>query len=144
MTTPIKNILSSLFDNQDKWQLHLLSQWDTILGHLKTKVQLVKILDDTLILGVMDPCWMQELYLLSNLLIKTINQNLDQPRIKYLRFKTIGIKKNKQKKRTSYVDKLAIKEVQLSSKEERALKQISDPSLENALRQYLVRCYQEK
>ncbi|BDC34924.1 hypothetical protein Noda2021_08820 [Candidatus Dependentiae bacterium Noda2021] len=79
MTTPIKNILNTLFDNNNTWQLRLLANWDDIIGHMQTKVQLLKILDDTLILGVVDACWMQELFLLSNLLIKTINQNLDQP-----------------------------------------------------------------
>lgn len=143
MTTPIKNILDTLFDNQDKWQLQLLANWDKILGHLKTKVQLVKILDDTLVLGVSDPCWMQELFLLSSLLIKTINQNLDQPRIKYLRFKTIGIKKHKKKERISQVQEIP-KEVLLSTKEERALTQIGDQALKEVLKQYLIRCYQEK
>lgn len=143
MTTPIKNILNTLFDNNNTWQLRLLANWDDIIGHMQTKVQLLKILDDTLILGVVDACWMQELFLLSNLLIKTINQNLDQPRIKYLRFKTVGIKKVK-KRDNAPARNVPLKEVSLSTKEERALQKIEDPILENALKQYLIRCYQEK
>jgi flagellar biogenesis protein FliO len=143
MTTPIKNILDHLLENQNNWQLQLLANWDKTMGHLQTKVQLVKILDDTLLLGVTDPCWMQELFLLSSLLIKTINQSLDQPRIKYLRFKTIGVKKQKSKQR-SFTRTESPKELLLSSKEERALKQIDDPALETALKNYLQRCHQEK
>lgn len=104
MTKEIKNVLSLILANHANWKIHLLNNWSTILGPLSSKVYLEKIQEDTLILGVQDSCWLQELYLLSGMLIKTINQTLDQPRIKHLRFKTIGIKKknNETKPRTKY------------------------------------------
>ena len=143
MTVAIKDILPSILGEQRSWQLNLIANWSLIVGNLKAKVQLVKILDDTLIIGVVDACWLQELYLLSPVLLKAINQNLDQPRIKHLRFKTIGIKKPTQK--TASVSKTITEQpYELSIHEKKALTEIKDPQLRKALQEYLIRCYREK
>ena len=102
-----------------------------------------KIHEDTLILGVQDSCWLQELYLLSNMLLKSINQTLDQPRIKHLRFKTIGIKKEKQRRVNVKKERCFIPVV-LNSCETKALQEVKDPELKKALENFLIRCYQEK
>lgn len=143
MTKEIKNVLSLILANHANWKIHLLNNWSTILGPLSSKVYIEKIQEDTLILGVQDSCWLQELYLLSGMLIKTINQTLDQPRIKHLRFKTIGIKKEKQRNKTT--NKARCNEpVSLSAHEYQALQNINDSELQQALKNFLVRCYQEK
>lgn len=143
MSTPIKKILQQLITAPDNWQLKLLSNWETIIGSIKTKVNLLKITDDTLILGVMDSCWMQELHLLSPLLIKKINENLDRPRIKHLRFKSIGL--TKEKKAPNIMEKKIIKPpMRLSSSEQQRLAEIKDPQLRQLLQDYLIRCYQER
>ena len=142
MSTPIKKILQQLIGAPDNWQLKLLANWEVIVGSIKTKVNLLKIADDTLILGVMDSCWMQELHLLSPLLIKKINENLDRPRIKHLRFKSIGLKK--EKKEPFVMEKKIIKPVRLSSNEQQRLAEIKDPQLRQLLQDYLIRCYQER
>lgn len=141
MPKKIKDLLPLLLKT-DNWKLTLLNQWHLIFGPLSTKVHLEKIQEDTLVLGVQDSCWLQELYLLSPLLLKTINETLDQPRIKQLRFKTIGTKKQTSVK--SLQKAFTKKEVILSQKERDALKQIADPQLEHALRNFLIRCYQER
>lgn len=141
MPKNIKDLLPTLLKT-DNWKLTLLSQWSAIFGPLANKVHLEKIHDDTLILGVVDSCWLQELYLLSPLLLTTINETLDQNRIKQLRFKTIGIKKQKQSVAPKKI--VAKKEVTLTQGEREALKNIKDPQLENALKNFLVRCYQER
>lgn len=143
MTIAIKDILPSLLGEQRSWQLNLIANWSTIVGNLKTKVQLVKILDDTIIIGVVDACWLQELYLLSPVLLKAINQNLDQPRIKHLRFKTIGIKKQIQKAANA-ATVVSEQPHELSVHEKKALAAIKDPQLRTALQEYLRRCYREK
>lgn len=141
MTKKIKEVLPSLLKT-DNWKLTLLSEWHTIFGPLSTKVHLEKIHEDILVLGVQDSCWLQELYLLSPLLLKTINETLDQPRIKQLRFKTIGIKKQKQSVNQK---KMNIKrDVTLSATELKALQKVQDPQLEQALKNFLIRCYQER
>jgi len=143
MTKSIKDLLPTILQNDDNWKFTLLNSWQEIFGTLSSKVHLEKIQEDTLILGVLDSCWLQELYLLSPILLKTINKTLDQPRIKHLRFKTIGIKKNKQqeqlkKKQGQQVEK------ELSAVEQKALKQLKDQQLSQALKNYLLRCHREK
>jgi hypothetical protein len=143
MSKEIKNLLPLILTQQNNWKFDLLNNWHTIFGPLSSKVYLEKIQEDTLILGVQDSCWLQELYLLSAMLLKTINQTLDQPRIKHLRFKTIGIKK--EKKQNNHIKKeRCVLPVTFSAYEDQALKEIKDPELQRALKDFLVRCYQEK
>ncbi len=143
MVTPVKSILDTLLSHNNNWQLQLLQNWPSIVGSIRTKVQLLKIQEDTLVLGVLDSCWMQELYLLSPLLIKTINQKLDQPRIKNLRFKTVGIADKKEKKEAPS-KRVVSKIVQLSPREQETLKEVKDEQLRQALKDYLIRCHREK
>src|SRR5437762_7574752 len=98
MAVYLKDVLHAVINPEKNWKTDLLYKWNEIVGPLHNKVRIEKIHDDTLILGVFHSCWMQELYLLSPLLIKTINEKLDQPYIKQLRFKHIGIKRTQQKK----------------------------------------------
>jgi len=87
MAKPIKNILDSFLKTNNSWKAQLLQDWPKIIGKLQDKVSIEKVQDSTLVLSVADACWLQELYLLSPVLLKTINQKLDRPRIKRLRFK---------------------------------------------------------
>jgi hypothetical protein len=142
MAKQIKNLLATIFDHKDNWKLQLLQHWPTILGNLNTRVHLEKINDDHLVLGVADSCWLQELYMLSPLLIQTINKKLDVPRIKSLRFKKIGIQKEKEIK-AQPAKRLSCKTVPLSVKEQQALHRIEDPELRTAIAAFLRRCQQE-
>lgn len=143
MVTSVKIILDSLLSQKNNWQVKLLHNWPTIVGSIRTNVQLLKIQEDTLIIGVLDSCWLQELYLLSPLLIKTINEKLDRPRIKNLRFKSVGITDKKEKKRAPS-KKIISKIVQLSPREQETLNQIKDEQLRQVLKDYLIRCHREK
>lgn len=143
MAKEIRDLVPLILRSQDNWKLKLLSSWQTIFGALSDKVSLEKMTDDTLVLGVQDSCWLQELYLLSAMLLKTINQQLDQPRIKNLRFKTVGTKKGSTApKQTKMV--WAKRVVVLNAKENGALTHIKDEQLALALKGFLIRCYQEK
>src|SRR6266404_8990222 len=122
----LKEILQSIINPEKNWKTDLLYRWNEIVGPLHNKVRIEKIYDDTLILGVFHSCWMQELYLLSPLLIKTINKKLDQPYIKEIRFKHIGVKKTKQHQKTAPITKKK-KEVVLTKEDECALAHVDDP-----------------
>lgn len=139
MAKNIKDLLPTLLKSSDNWKLTLLSSWPTILGPLSSKIHLEKIQNDTLILGVQDSCWIQEFYLLSPILLKTINKTLDQPRIKHLRFKTIGIRKCKVVKLQNKEEKQTLK-VTLTEAECNALKRLKDPQLREVLKKFLIRC----
>lgn len=140
MTRPLKDFIHLFVQNQNDWKIKLAQEWQSTLGSLSEQVTLEKIDKDTAILGVYDSCWMQELYLLSPLLIKTINTTLDQPHIKQLRFKKAERKKpKKEPQKKVYTPR----PVTLTSNEEYALDLVDDPSLRCVLKTFLIRCYQE-
>ncbi|TET06416.1 DUF721 domain-containing protein [Candidatus Dependentiae bacterium] len=144
MTRVIKDLISTVFKAKEIWKYNLLRNWDTIMGPLSTKIRIEKILDNAVVLSASNSCWLQELYLLSPLLIKTINQNLDKPRIKQIYFKKAGAsidKYSKWKRKTKY--KTALKEIHLTTKQKQALAYIKDPQLCKALEQFLKRCHGE-
>jgi len=141
MTFSLKDLLLTIICPKKNWKTFLLYNWNDIIGALHTKVRIEKIYDDTLILGVFHSAWMQELYLLSPLIIKTINEKLEQPHIKQIRFKQSGIKQAIYKKQKN---KMLYKiNVQLTKKEEYILTKITDPTLREALKSFRMRCYRE-
>lgn len=142
MTKKIKAIIADLLPSHAQWRLNLLSNWDSIMGNLKTKVHLENLSEDTITLGVYDSCWLQELYLLTPMLLHHINNALDVPRIKTLKFKKSGLRKNITVKKVDV--KKEFKNVHLTAQEKKALTVIKDGELRCALEQFLIRCYQEK
>jgi len=143
MAHKIEQLLDKIFSWNQSWHHTLIRDWHVIIGPLHSKVQLEKIETDTLVLGVYDSCWMQELYLLTPLLLRTINQKLDRPRIKQLRFKAAGkrqLRKIAARAESGKKNKL----VELNRQEQEALKRIEDPQLQEALKRFLIRCYQEE
>ena len=143
MSTPVKHILEHFFNEQERWQFQLLRAWPQIIKQLNTKVRILKITQDTLVLGVQDSCWLQEMYLLSGLLLNTINQHLDQPRIKQLRFRLYGSTTHHPARITPPRSSPA-PVVNLPARTVLALERISDESLRAHLKQYLVRCHQTR
>lgn len=143
MAHHIKQFLASILPKEADWKRLLLENWPTIIGKLHAQVTLEHIHEDGLVLGVRDSCWLQELHMFSPMLIKQINEKLDSPRIKQVRFKQIGraVKKNSVSRKVhSSVPKI----VSLSVIEQDALQCIVDPDLKAALASYLIRCYQER
>lgn len=140
MAEEIKNIISSILSNQNDWKIKLLQSWPEIIGQLKSKVVLEKINDDSLVIGVYDSCWLQELYLLSPILLKKINKKLETQSFKRLRFKQVDIKNYKKAKKVEKFAPIKI-ERHLTTKEERALEKINDDGLKIALKSFLIKCH---
>lgn len=142
MAHHVKTLLQNLIRTEKSWKLQLLEKWPIIMGSLHDKVTIEKLTDDMIVLGVYDSCWLQEMYLLSDLLLTTINKNLENHHIKTIRFKQAGIKQ----KKNSIATPMSVFEqpVALRSHEEQALARITDPVLASALKNFLVRCYREK
>lgn len=143
MIKSVKNVLETVFSQHNSLQLQLLNNWSAIVGNFQTKVQLLKIFEDTLVIGVLDSCWLQELYLLSPLLLKKINEQLDQPRIKHLRFRCVV---TPEKKKAKEVPKrcCTLKSITLSKEEKDALSALGDTELAHFLEGYLLRVYREQ
>jgi hypothetical protein len=144
MAKKLGDLVATIFHQEHDWKIALLRSWPDIVGPLATKVRIEKITENALVLGVQDSCWLQELYLLSPMLLKTINKTLDQPRIKTLRFMVADITIKNGKKKSLEQPKQPPKKVYLNSTEQAALSAIVDQELSHALRQFLVRCYQER
>ena len=142
MALKLKELLQTLIRPEKNWKTDLLYRWRDIIGSLHSKVRIEKIYDEVLVLGVFHSCWMQELYLLSPLLIKTINEKLDQPYIKQIRFKQVSLKTSKKNKPETNTAKKK-NTIQLTKEDERSLAKIADPMLRNALKAFRMRCYQE-
>lgn len=138
----IKQFLKNYLSQNTHWKALLLQNWPSIIGDLGNRVTLEKIQDDLLVLGVTDSSWLQELYVLSPVILQTINGNLDQPRIKRLRFKQLGRKKKNQHT-PEYTSKKIETDVTFKKKEQEALNAIEDDQLRTALKKFLIRCYQE-
>jgi hypothetical protein len=156
MAQQLKNLLRSVF-KQENWKLELLSCWDSIVGNLADKMRLEKIEGSTLHIGVYQSSWMHELYLLSNVLKKTINTKLGKPYIKNIRLKYVEKKSLEDQASTkSCADqitannnhksrmKVIYKPIVLNRKEEHALTKVKDDDLKNALHKFLSRCHHQK
>lgn len=143
MAQEIKKLLQDLFNVQDNWKCKLLNNWSAIIGSLAPQVSVEKIEDEILTLGVRDSCWLQELHLLSPLLLKEINNKLDQPRIKKLRFKTMTYTPRHRTVKTKSTN-ISPHVRALSHKEQVALNKVDDTQLRSVLQQFLMRCYHEQ
>ena len=145
MATSVKNILHVFFQEQN-WKLTLLTEWPTIAGTLHDKMRIEKIAEDTLFIGVYQSSWLQELYLLSHVLKKSINDHLGHTYIKQLRFKhvTPTVFKNHEAAKSPVKKEVELKPICLSTKEQYALTKIKDEELKQALHNFLSRCHYQK
>ncbi len=140
----VKNILDSLLQpssQTEAWKMNLIKNWPTIIGSLHEKVSLQKINATSVVLGVYDSCWIQELYLLSKLILKKINSSLDRPRIETLRFQCIEKKEHIAQKQQASTQRPE-RTTALKPKEISALQKIHDPELSAALEGLLRKCQQ--
>ena len=138
----IKNILKQIVLAPHSWKSNLLAHWPTIIGNLGTHVTLEKITEDTVTLGVTDSCWLQELYTLSSLICSLINKALDQPRIKHVRFKKISDATPQPAQRITKSVNHSIVVTPLSDHELNTLSKINDLELQEALKNFRLRCMQ--
>ena len=128
---------------QDSWRITLMREWPTLLGPLSNRVSIEAITDATLVLGVSDSCLMQELYLLSPLIVTTVQKSIGNSHIKQVRLKRSEIVTH-QKSYTSSQRSSVKKAVSLTRSEAHALESINDAELKEALRMYCIRCHQER
>ena len=135
----LKNFLDPYLVAQDDWRFFLLTNWSSIVGNLHTKMRLEKIQDDMLVIGVYNMHWMHELFMLSRSIIKTINAKLDQPYVTKVRF-VIAEPREKQKAKKIMKTSIPERSYTLSQRERKVLDGIKDTELQEALKNFLVRC----
>ena len=135
----ISKLLNKCWANKTTgWKLKIISDWPVIIGNLHEYARVEKVYDDAVLLGVYDTCWMQELHLLSNIMIKKINLHLGENHIKQIRLKYVEkheFKPIKQVILTNNSDR------KLSEQEKIALEKIQDCDLRLAMQDFLQKCH---
>ncbi len=145
MSAHIKTLLFPFLQStQSSWKLSLLQKWPEIMGPLAQHVSIEKISNDSLTLSVRNSSWLQELYLMEQTILTTINQSLDRPRFKQLRFKQKEQKLRNPQRREKVIAKETLTPVQFTAHEKKALNNVTDPVLRSALESFLIRCHREK
>lgn len=131
----------------------LLVNWPEIGGKLSTRMCIERVQQRMVVLGVYDTAWMQELYCMSDLLLAQINKFIGEAYFTELRFRYVNQPKikltpinldklNSGKNINGAKNLVTVKPViiKLSVQEHTTLKNITDPELRLALKNFLVRC----
>lgn len=140
IVTHITQFLQQI-DEHQYWKFLLMNQWAEIMGPLASKVTIQKMYQTTIILGVNDSSWMQELHLLSELIKEKINKTLKNQKITTIKLRYTTPTKPKIIKKKITVP--TVKSVYiLTNKEQQALQKIHDPELAQALQGFLQQCHQ--
>lgn len=129
---------TNLTRRTEAWRVRLITDWPQIAGNLQDRARVEKVYEDTLVLGVYDSCWMQELFLLSNMIMHRVNQYLGGKYVLKIRLKYV--QKQAFKPLVIAANQATVCE-QLSFKEQRSLQKITDPDLQVVLQKFLVRCH---
>ena len=141
MLLDLQKVLNSCWESKlSGWQLKIIIDWPIIIGNICEQARIEKVYNDTVVLGVYDTCWMQQLHLLSNMIIKKINTHLDGNYIKQIKLKYV--QKHVFRKIMPNSAKPTIEHVP-SPSETIALKKIRDLELRAAIHNFLDRCMRE-
>ena len=145
MTFHIKTLLSPLLQSKKQsWKIALLNKWPEIMGNLANHVSIEKIEKESIVLGVQNSSWLQELYLMGPTILETINQNLDRPRFKTIRFRQRGSAPHRKKNKPAKTAPVKEQPIVITAREQQALDHITDPALKHVLHSFLIRCHREK
>lgn len=139
MTQSLKDLLAAIAVEKQDWRWLLLNNWQQIMGPLHEQVRLEKVEEATLILGVYQSSWLQELYLLTPMLIKTINEHLGHDHIQNIKFRA-SVKKAVMQKNVRPRTYRPIMPRELTRYETTALAKVEDEQLRSLLQTFLWRC----
>lgn len=137
----ISSLVNNLFLRYDDWRFTLIKSWPSIFGPLSQYTRLEKVDGSTLIIGVYDPHWMQELHLLSPTLIASVNNHLQKQVVTNVKFKLAQRKVRTVqsiKKLHTEEEKTTQAQVRLNPHQQQALTDIKDPELKKALLNYFA------
>ncbi len=140
MATLVKNILDNFFDTDNDWRKKLYKDWSSITGDLNDRMCLCKVYNDTLVIGVYETCWMQELYTLSRYIMKNINKHLGKDYIKNIRFQLVNHQKEMTVRRLKSFSHYKPPTITLNEQQQAALVSIKDVQLRQALTTFLACC----
>lgn len=147
MIKPLEACIHNFIQSYEKndWKITLLKNWSSIVGNLEHHVVIERLEDHAITLGVFDSCWLQELYLLSPMILEKINKSIDPHRINHIRLKLIARSK---RKKIVHAKKISAQTATntvyaLTSQEHLMLNNIKDPHLREALKKFYMQCRKE-
>jgi hypothetical protein len=140
MACTLKSLLDAVLKSEEDWRLRLVRQWPAIVGDLHSKMRLERVANDTVIIGVYDSHWMQELFMLSRVIIRTINGKLGAEHVAKLRFILAPTKEAQKKKMPESEVKNTGLRASMNVHQRKALKTIKDDQLQDALQNFFYRC----
>jgi len=133
---PLGQHVTTLFWKHGKTDyLQLLRAWPDIMGKLHRYTRMETFYPDkTLLIGVYDPQWMQELRCLSNEIVQHINDYFQKTIVTQVRCRLVARRRQKNSSYRPYVSRHeASQQLQLTSHAEQVLYQIPDQRLRQAL-----------
>ena len=140
MANSLQNLVAQFLTTDDDWRKKLMRDWSTIVGGLHTKMRLEKIVHDTVVIGVYESHWMQELYMISSAIMQTMNEKLGGPYVAKLRFVVADAKKQVKKKHAVEQENVQAQKKPLSPRQQKALEKIEDAQLRESLKKLWQRC----
>lgn len=134
-------LVAAVLKSQDNWKIRLMVDWVAIVGNMSQHICLEKIADDaTLVIGVHDTKWMQQLHYLSYELIDLINRGLGSAYVTTVRFvlsRRLQVSYKVRRKTSAppvSTKKTAQPRRALNNKQMGALQNIADRELQDCLR----------
>jgi hypothetical protein len=128
----LKDIFNNINQmNKCSWHYEFIKSWPTIARGLEEHLSIGKILKDTVILEVHDNSWLQEVHLLSPVILNRIQQFY--PIIR-------KIKVSKSNKKRSQLNKQILTLNKITDQEKNVVKIIKDKDLAKALLNYYTIC----
>ncbi len=149
MSQHIKNLIPSCMLRESAWQKALLAAWPSIMGPLHEHAVIEKIVPPLLVIGVTNSCLLQELHLLSPVLLKKIQETVAADSLKQIRLQLKAMpRRNTPRVLTTPMvhmpqKKLTQEATMLPMLHKNALMNIKDQSLRDALLSFWLHCFRE-
>lgn len=131
----LSECLEGAFPCQEKWAIRLARGWDKAIGDLHERMRLEAIKDDQVVVGVYDSRWIPELFLLTPLLIKSMNDYLGGTFVRRIRFVLVE-KSTRGALKKVIPDENTRKQPKMSMRQEQILGTIKDEELKDVLEKF--------
>lgn len=140
MAFSLNSVLVNMLAPEVDWRRRLIKEWTSMVGSLHVRMRLERVVHDTIIIGVYEVHWMQELYMVSDMIRSALNDKLGGEYIAKVRFVIADARSITTKKQPVVACHQSIVEKPLQNAQKALLKKIEDKKLQEALSQLWYRC----
>jgi hypothetical protein len=143
MLTSLDALIPKVLNISQDWRLQLLQSWTSIVGSLKTHMCLECIYGSTIVIGVYDSHWIQELTGLSRVLLCSVNKTLGQEYVTQVKFRLCNRREYQRPAhppvvRTAWTYEYV--QPAFTIEQQRMIEGITDKRLRRALVTFFARC----